>query len=62
MKIVDAKEQFSQTEFAELCSLFSGQFTDGNPRNRYKYWSSIYNMSLPNSVRQYAAMLAKSGA
>lgn len=59
MKIVDAKEQFSQTEFAELCSLFSGQFTDGNPRNRYKYWSSIYNMSLPNSVRQYAAMLAK---
>lgn len=59
MKIVDAKEQFSQTEFAELCSLFSGQITDANPRNRYKYWSSIYNMSLPNSVRQSAAMLAK---
>lgn len=59
MKIVDAKEQFSQAEFTELCSLFSGQTTDSNPRNRYKYWSSIYNMSSTNSIRQNAAMLAK---
>ncbi len=59
MKIVDAKEQFSQAEFTELCSLFSGQTTDGNPRNKYKYWSSIYNMSSTNSIRQNAAMLAK---
>lgn len=59
MKLVDAKAQFSQTEFTELCSLFSGQAIDGNPRNRYKYWSSIYNMSSVNSIRQSAAMLAK---
>lgn len=59
MKLVDAKAQFSQTEFEELCSLFSGQDTDGNPRNRYKYWSSIYNMASANSIRQHAAMLAK---
>ena len=59
MKLVDAKAQFSQTEFTELCSLFSGQAIEANPRNRYKYWSSIYNMSSVNSIRQSAAMLAK---
>ena len=59
LKLVDAKEQFSKTEFAELCSLFSGQITDGNPRNKYKYWSAVYNMSPANSIRQNAAMLAK---
>lgn len=59
LKLVDGKEQFSQIEFAELSSLFSGQAVEGNPRNRYKYWSSVYNISLPNSIRQSAAMLAK---
>ena len=59
LKLVDAKNQFSQTEFAELSSLFSGQTTDGDPRIKYKYWSSVYNMSLPNSIRQSAAILAK---
>ncbi len=59
MKLVDAKEQFSQTEFAELCSLFSGQSIHDNPHSRYKYWSAVYNMSSTNSIRQNAAMLAK---
>ena len=59
LKIVDAREQFSQAEIAELCSLFSGQTIDEEPRRKYKYWSSVYNMSLPNSIRQSAAMLAK---
>lgn len=59
LKIVDAKQQFSQTEFTELCALFSGQYTSGNLREKYKYWASVYNMSSANSVRQKAAMLAK---
>lgn len=59
LKLVDGKDQFSQTEFAELCSLFSGQAIEGNPRDRCKYWSSVSNMSSPNSIRQSAAMLAK---
>lgn len=59
LKIVDAREQFSPPEFAELSSLFSDQSTDGDPRIKYKYWSSVYNMSLPNSIRQSAAMIAK---
>lgn len=59
LKLVDAKDQFSQVEFAELCSLFSGQAVDGEPHKRYKYWSSICNMSLANSIRQNAAILAK---
>ena len=59
LKIVDAREQFSSAEFSELCALFSGQTTDCDPRRGYKYWSSVYNMSLANSVRQKTAMLAK---
>lgn len=59
MKVVDAREQFSNVEFSELCALFSGQATNCEPRKGYKYWSSVYNMSLANSIRQKTAMLAK---
>lgn len=58
-KLVDTKEQLTNEEYKELCSLFSDQPTDCNPRLRYKYWSSVYNMSPVNSVRQNAAKLAR---
>lgn len=58
-KLVDTKEQVTNEEYKELCSLFSDQPTDCNPRLRYKYWSSVYNMSPVNSIRQNAAKLAR---
>lgn len=58
-KVTNNKEQFTNDEFDELCSLFAGKVINIDYRNRYKYWSSVYNVSTPNSIRQLAAKNAK---
>ena len=58
-KVTSNKEQFTNDEFDELCSLFAGKVINIDYRYRYKYWSSVYNMSVPNSIRQLAAKNAK---
>lgn len=58
-KIIGSKADFSNSEFDELCILFSGQKISFNPRQKYKYWTSVLNTSSANSVRQYAAKVAR---
>lgn len=58
-KVISSKDQFSQTEFDELCSLFSGQPVEGNISAKYKYWKGVSNMAAINSVRQQAALIAQ---
>lgn len=58
-KVTTSKELFSNTEFDELCILFSGQKVSLDPHLRYKYWTSVLNTSLANSVRQYVANVAR---
>lgn len=59
-KVVACKEQFSSSEFDELCALFSGQDVVSDLRLRYKYWTSVLNTSTPNSIRYFAANVARS--
>ena len=58
-KIIGSKKDFSNSEFDELCILFSGQIISFDPRQKYKYWTSVLNTSSANSVRQYAAKVAR---
>lgn len=58
-KVVASKEQFSSSEFDELCALFSGQNTASDLRLKYKYWTSVLNTSIPNSIRHFVANVAR---
>lgn len=58
-KILDKRELFDDNEYEELVTIFSGQEVQSDYMSRYKYWSVIYNSSVPNSLKQSAAKLAR---
>ena len=58
-KIIQKREEFTSSEFDELYLLFAGKEPELNYMQRQKYWSAIVNSSAPNSIRQYAAKVAK---
>ena len=58
-KISDERELFNDKEYEELSSIFSGQGNNLDYMSRYKYWSVIYNLSAPNSLKQTTAKLAR---
>lgn len=58
-RILIDKSHFSNDEINELENLFSGRGTSTNRMNRIKYWSTVFNCSPPNSIRQNAAAAAK---
>lgn len=59
-QLVSNKQLFTEKEFSELSSLFSGKGIDTSTAiSRYKYWSAVANMSIPNSVKQVIAETAK---
>lgn len=58
-KISDEKELFSDNEYEELSIIFSGQEINLDYMSRLKYWTVIYNSSVPNSLKQTAAKLAR---
>lgn len=58
-RLMTDKNQFSPNEISELENLFSGRGVAANCMSRLKYWSSVFNCSRPNSIRQNAAAAAK---
>lgn len=58
-KISDERGLFSDKEYEELSTIFSGQGNNLDYMSRYKYWSVIYNSSVPNSLKQTTAKLAR---
>jgi len=58
-KISDERDLFSDNEYEELSIIFSGQENNFDYMSRYKYWSVVYNSSMPNSLKQSAAKLAR---
>lgn len=58
-KALSARTQFSENEFSELTDLLNGKVTSCDCRHRQSYWSAIFNMSAPNSIRQIVAGVAK---
>lgn len=59
MKIVGAKDAFTQSELDELCGLLTGKEVMADYVQRQRYWAAVYNCSAPNSIKQYAASVAK---
>lgn len=58
-KTLSARNQFSENEFDELTDLLNGKVINCDCRQRQSYWSAIFNMSAPNSIRQIVAGIAK---
>lgn len=58
-KVIQSRQNFSQDEFEELCSLLSGQSRGRNAKERSKYWTAVYNMAPVNSIRQQVAKITK---
>lgn len=58
-KIVKRQEEFSESEYDELYLLFAGKEPELNYLHRQKYWAAIVNSAAPNSIRQFAARVAK---
>lgn len=58
-KMLSARSQFSENEFVELTDLLNRKEISCNCRQRQNYWSAVFNMSAPNSIRQVVAGVAK---
>lgn len=58
-KIVSERQAFTHDEMNELCNLLTGKDVNMDYVQRQRYWSAVYNCSAPNSVKQYAASVAK---
>lgn len=58
-KIIGSPSSFSQSELEELRVLLTGQEISLDCQQRQKYWSAVYNCSAPNSIKQFAASVAK---
>lgn len=58
-RIIQKKDEFSKSEYDELYMLFAGKESNLDFLQRQRYWSAVANSSSPNSIRQYAAMVAK---
>lgn len=58
-KIVSERQAFTHDELNELRNLLTGREVDMDCVQRQRYWSAVYNCSAPNSIKQYAASVAK---
>lgn len=58
-KIIREPEAFTQSELEELCNLLTGKEVNLDCIKRQKYWAAVYNCSAPNSIKQFAASVAK---
>ena len=58
-RIVREPETFTQSELNELYDLLTGKEMNVDYVKRQKYWAAVYNCSAPNSIKQYAASVAK---
>lgn len=59
-KVVASPEEFSDTEMNELERLFTGKEINTQfVSSRQRYWAAVANSSAPNSIRQFAAAVAK---
>ena len=58
-RIIREPEAFTQSELDELYDLLTGKVQNVDYMKRQKYWAAVYNCSAPNSIKQYAASVAK---
>lgn len=58
-RIIREPEAFTQSELDELYDLLTGKALNVDYMKRQKYWAAVYNCSAPNSIKQYAASVAK---
>lgn len=58
-KIINDSSSFSQSELEELRILLTGQDIIFDCQKRQQYWTAVYNCSAPNSIKQYAASVAR---
>lgn len=58
-RIVREPETFTRSELNELYDLLTGKEMNVDYVKKQKYWAAVYNCSAPNSIKQYAASVAK---
>ncbi len=58
-KMMASKDSFSDEERVELTPLLTAKAVQTDYRQRQKYWTAIANTSVPNSIRQMVAIVAK---
>lgn len=58
-RIIREPEAFTQSELEELNKLLTGKELNVDYIKRQRYWAAVYNCSAPNSIKQYAASVAK---
>ena len=58
-RIIREPEAFTQSELDELYDLLTGKELNVDYMKRQRYWAVVYNCSAPNSIKQYAASVAK---
>lgn len=58
-RIIREPEAFTKSELEELHKLLTGKEMNVDYIKRQKYWAAVYNCSAPNSIKQYAASVAK---
>lgn len=58
-KIISSPSSFSQSELEELRALLTGQEISFDCQQRQRYWTAVYNCSAPNSIKQFAASVAR---
>lgn len=58
-RIIREPEAFTKSELEELHKLLTGKEMNVDYIKRQRYWAAVYNCSAPNSIKQYAASVAK---
>ena len=58
-KMMASKDSFSDEERVELTPLLTAKVVQTDYRQRQKYWTAVANSSVPNSIRQMVANVAK---
>lgn len=58
-RIIREPKAFTKGEIEELNKLLTGKEMNVDYVARQRYWAAVYNCSVPNSIKQYAASVAK---
>lgn len=58
-KVMLSRDYFNESELAELGVLLSAKDVILDKRQRLRYWAAVANTSIPNSIRQTVANIAK---
>lgn len=58
-RIIRETDAFTQSELDELYNLLTGKEMNVDYMKRQRYWAAVYNCTAPNSIKQYAASIAK---